>query len=178
MTFYSGGARGADSYWQHKLEDAGHEVIVYRAQDIQDLYDNCRCRYDLVEEQYRQAVKDLGRHYMSVSSYAGRLVRRDMLQVENSKAVFAVGYVAESFTQVSGGTGYAVARAIRMELPIYIFDQDCEMWLEYDYDIGMFQMCKELPVLVDKSAVIGTRQLTRLGEAVITDIVKRSFNKQ
>jgi hypothetical protein len=150
-------------------------VIVYRAQDIGDIWESDLAQYRVIEEQYRQAVRDLGRHYMSGTSYAGRLVRRDMLQVRDANAVFAVGYVAESFTQVSGGTGYAVARAIRREIPIYIFDQDCEMWLEYDYNIGMFQMCKELPVLVDKSAVIGTRQLTRLGKAVIADIVKRSF---
>lgn len=175
MTFYSGGARGADSYWQHKLEDAGHEVIVYRAQDIGDIWNADLAQYREIEEQYRQAVKDLGRHYMSGTSYAGRLVRRDMLQVRDASAVFAVGYMTDDYRNVSGGTGYAVARAIRMDLPIYIFDQNKEMWFSFSYESGRFIPSVLLPILVDKSAVIGTRQLSQLGEAVIDDIIKRSF---
>lgn len=166
MKFYSGGAKGADSIWESLLKEKGHDVKVYRPEDISALSSE---ELSLVNKQYNEVVKILGRKTIPISQYAGRLVRRDMLQVKNASCVFAIGHLGDNGL-IDGGTGYATTRAIIIGIDVYLFNQDTLHWMKYINN--KFTNCDE-PELINHSCVVGSRNITPEG----IEAIKRIVNK-
>lgn len=180
--YYSGAAKGADSYWGERIRVIGGKVIDYTPNDWDKLPALTKQR---MEREYLDAVKKLGRKVLDKNSYNGKLVRRDMIQVEACDAVFAIGYLEEDRIRVKGGTGYAIEKAKTRNIPIYIYEQNQENWFYYDYEDGLFHFyaganwCIDInhpPKLTKYAALIGSRDLQECGKQAINDIIYNTFN--
>jgi len=188
-TNYSGGAQGGDTIWENIGKEFGiSKQVNYRPQDLERLNKE---QLEEVENAYQQAVKDLGRQPLAANTFTGGLVRRDYLQAKAADAIFAIstivepgekdakGYINKTKNSiVSGGTGYAVQMAINLGKPVYVFDQNTNMWFEYQYnqkeETGF--ITTSIPVLTSKFAGIGTREINEKGKQAIRDVYEKTFN--
>lgn len=112
---------------------------------------------------------------MDINRFAGKLVRRDMLQVKDADAVYAIGTLNKYNGLINGGTGYSTTRAIIKGINVYLFEQELVQWMEYDYNENRFIKCSNKPVLSKSSAVVGTREINENGVKAINAIIGRSF---
>lgn len=181
----SGDAVGSDAAWTSAAREAG----------IKNIRNFSTKSYDALSEdekkeadsEYLKAATELSRPALSNTTYKGKLVRRNWLQVKNSDAVFAIGSIVNSLEKgrsglnyskhavVDGGTGYAVQMAINNNKPVHVFDQDKGKW--FTWKDGNF-VEEPSPVLTKRFAGIGTRQINDSGKAAIKEIFSRTFNLQ
>lgn len=181
----SGDAVGSDAAWTSAAREAG----------IKNTRNFSTKSYDALSEEekkeadseYLKAATELSRPALSNTTYKGKLVRRNWLQVKNSDAVFAIGSIVNSLERgksglnyskhavVDGGTGYAVQMAINNNKPVHVFDQDKGKW--FTWKDGNF-VEEPSPVLTKRFAGIGTRQINDSGKAAIKEIFSRTFNLQ
>lgn len=181
---HSGGAEGSDKAW----DEIGRSFGVtdhrhYRPYDYDNAPSDVRARID---EDVEKAAKALGRP----SIFKGfKLVKRNWFQVENSDAIFAIGYqvppggrdsrgfVNEAFkTVVAGGTGWAVEMAIQKAKPVYLFDLKHKKWFKWNYHIDDFDRVDiNPPKLTQHFAGIGTREITSAGLTAITNVYIATF---
>jgi hypothetical protein len=173
--FYSGGAKGADTLWTNLVTKLGAEVIVYRPEHVDALRST-----DFIELElnYIEVVDKLGRAYMEIGTYAGKLVRRDMLQVKDASQTLAIASINESNGLVNGGTGYATTRSIILKLPTYCFDQYKNNWFHWDYTLNKFIECTadNYPKLITDSCLVGSRELNENGINAVKNIIKQFLN--
>ena len=181
----SGDAVGSDAAWTSAAREAG----------IKNTRNFSTKSYDALSEEekkeadseYLKAAAELSRPALSNTTYKGKLVRRNWLQVKNADAVFAIGSIVNSLERgrsglnyskhavVDGGTGYAVQMAINNNKPVHVFDQDKGKW--FTWKDGNF-VEEPSPVLTKRFAGIGTRQINDSGKAAIKEIFSRTFNLQ
>lgn len=170
-TFYSGGAEGADTVWAKALRQAGHAVKEYRPADYANLNSTWK---DIISKQYIEVCQLIHRTILSDQTFSGQLVRRDMMQADKASEVFAVAEL--KYGRIEGGTAYAVTRALVIGKKVTLYNQLDNKWYVNETGIhGQFVPCWYEPVLCDKAAVVGTRQITPEGVEAIVDIVNRSF---
>ena len=191
-TNYSGGAVGGDMTWDAE----GRKVGVTNHQHYTVAY------YDKISDQdkavinnwYNDAANFLGRNIISKDSYAGKLVRRDMLQANSGKSVFAVtelvkpgikgrkGYNNKmSYSIPEGGTGYAVARGILSNKPVYVFNQSADYgnevgWYMWDSVTNDF-VKTETPKLTKSFTGIGSTQINEAGKQAVRDVYAKTFEE-
>lgn len=181
----SGDAVGSDAAWTSAAREAG----------IKNTRNFSTKSYDALSEEekkeadseYLKAATELSRPALSNTTYKGKLVRRNWLQVKNADAIFAIGSIVNSLERgrsglnyskhavVDGGTGYAVQMAINNNKPVHVFDQDKGKW--FTWKGGNF-VEEPSPVLTKRFAGIGTRQINDSGKAAIKEIFSRTFNLQ
>lgn len=181
----SGDAVGSDAAWTSAAREAG----------IKNTRNFSTKSYDALSEdekkeadsEYLKAATELNRPALSNTTYKGKLVRRNWLQVKNADAIFAIGSIVNSLERgrsglnyskhavVDGGTGYAVQMAINNNKPVHVFDQDKGKW--FTWKDGNF-VEEPSPVLTKRFAGIGTRQINDSGKAAIKEIFSRTFNLQ
>ena len=185
--FYSGGAIGSDTEWAIMARQFGIKVKEYTTNDYDSLSDEWK---DRLNAEYEQVAAEINRNVLSEDTYAGKLVRRDMMQADKADAVFAIGtytmvrdYSKPDNTtdptksvhsykpQVNGGTAYAVQRALQRGIPVYFFDQNSNKWL----DLITFKSI-DTPRLTQHAAVIGTREITDTGKEAIRNVFKETLN--
>lgn len=178
----SGGALGADLMWdtigrQFGVDNHKH----WRPSDLE-------LHLDLLPT-ICTAVHNAAQALKRPTNFRGiELVQRNWFQVDNSEAIYAVsriilpserdkGFINRSGKQVvSGGTGWAVEMGIQKNMPIYVFDMDCEQWHQWTYRINMFLEC-DTPILTQSFAGIGSRQLTEAGIKAIRGVYTKTFNE-
>ena len=191
-TNYSGGAVGGDMTWDAE----GRKVGITNHQHYTVAY------YDKISDQdkavinnwYNDAANFLGRNIISKDSYAGKLVRRDMLQANSGKSVFAVtelikpgvkgrkGYNNKmSYSIPEGGTGYAVARGILSNKPVYVFNQSADYgnevgWYMWDSTTNDF-VKTGTPKLTKSFTGIGSTQINEAGKQAIRDVYAKTFEE-
>lgn len=170
--FYSGGADGADTYWTNSLIYRGQRVVVYRPYHIDALSPE---ESDIVETAYQEVVKRIGRRPMDKSRYAGKLVRRDMLQERDCTSLYAIGTLGSNGL-INGGTAYASTRAILNHKNVYLYEQNREKWMFWSYSDEKFVDCAQPPILDYRSTVVGTREINQSGKLAIDDIIARTFH--
>lgn len=181
----SGDAVGSDAAWTSAAREVG----------IKNIRNFSTKSYDALSEEekkeadseYLKAATELSRPALSNTTYNGKLVRRNWLQVKNADAIFAIGSIVNSLERgrsglnyskhavVDGGTGYAVQMAINNNKPVHVFDQDKGKW--FTWKDGNF-VEEPSPVLTKRFAGIGTRQINDSGRAAIKEIFSRTFNLQ
>lgn len=192
---YSGDAEGADKYWAER----GYEYGLGKQIDFTpDSYDQSSEELkEETEQAYKTAVARLGRKELAADFPAGKLVRRDYMQVKYSDAVFAVSEIIlpgekgkavkgkryENTTKkaiVDGGTGYAVQMAIDLGKPVYVFHQGTLAdnttkvgWYEWN-DTEFEPM--DAPALTQRYAGVGSRQLNDAGKKAIEDVYKTTID--
>jgi hypothetical protein len=85
-------------------------------------------------------------------------------------------------SNVSGGTGWAIAYAAEkidgIERLIYVYNQKDSKWYKYNYNTNVFEVYNDTPVLTNKYAGIGTRNLKDNGKQAIKDVYEKTFKLQ
>jgi predicted NAD-dependent protein-ADP-ribosyltransferase YbiA (DUF1768 family) len=191
FTNYHGGAKKYDTYWEQEGKSFGVTKHTVYTTDSYDKLD--QTTKDKLEARYDAARTWLGRSSLSKDKYAGKLVRRDMMQAAKADAIFAVseivapnikgrkGYVNKTnHPIIEGGTGYAVASAILLGKPVYVFNQDSS----YGYETGWYKwnsstndfVKTDIPVLTKNYAGIGSStNETEIGRQAIRDVYANTF---
>jgi len=192
----SGGANGADTEWRiiGKEFGVGKHIDFKVEHLLLPKYRLDPVKRATIESSYLKAAADLKRRIISFDwdspinrcSYVGGLLRRDFLQVANSDAVFAIGFIIADGDKdtkgyinktgheiVSGGTGYAVQMAINMNKPVYVFDQNINLWTVWNYERNCFVGVN--PILTKRFAGIGTREITEKGKQAIRHVFQNTI---
>lgn len=179
MTYrnYSGGAEGADKEWDRIGREYGFEKhIHFRPSHLKEMNQDQR---DTMEDDVFHAAKGLGR---PTGDFPGKdLIRRNWLQMFNADAIFAVsriinpgekdkGFINNTGKQnVSGGTAWACEMAIQKGKPVHVFDMSTNKW--YLWKVDKF-VEETTPILTERYAGIGSRNLTPEGTQAIHNVYK------
>ena len=190
---YHGGAKKYDTYWEQEGKSFGVTKHVVYTVDSYDELD--QVTKNKLEARYTDARAWLNRPNISKDSYAGKLVRRDMMQAAKADAIFAISEIVAPNTKgrkgyinktnhpiIEGGTGYAVASGITLNKPVYIFNQDSN----YGYDTGWYKwdpslndfVKTDVPVLTKNYAGIGSStNETEIGRQAIRDVYENTLSQ-
>lgn len=158
VLFYSGGAEGADSMWNEIAREYGYKVLNYYTDDYTHLSQK---EIQDIEGQYQEVRKEIGRNGLDANTYAGKLVRRDMLQANSADSIIAIATIQPDSYRVDGGTAYAVFRGIHRGIPVYVYDLNRDQWTIFDKSSNKFIKYDEIPLLTPHAALIGTRSLSK-----------------
>lgn len=170
--FYSGAAEGSDKAWEEAATKAGIKVTNYTVENWDNLSNEWK---EKIDKEYQEVVNTLGRKILSINSYSGKLVRRDMMQADKADAIFAIGTIASN-GYVDGGTGYATTRGIQRDIPVYLFDQKDNIWKVWNKEQSKFIPTAQ-PILTKNAAVIGTRKLQNNGKNAISALIDSSLDR-
>ena len=185
---HSGGAKGSDSAWDfigRKYDITDHRHYWHRGLPKPPL-GNVELTDEQIEEGWVKVLLANKKLKRKPDAYKS-LLARNWFQVKNADAVFAIGSIVinkgshtshTSFVsllcenipnEVAGGTGWAVQMAIDAEKPVFVFDQDRNIWLQWKK--FHFGPCT-LPKLTQNYAGIGTRNINDDGKKAIEEIYK------
>lgn len=181
---YSGGAIGADTYWELQGEKYGAQTIAYSFIGHKTRSKNAvivpQSTLNDADVLLKDASNILGRNPNLSNKYIANLLRRNSLQVINSDAIFAVSKIIDLLNGVvDGGTGWAVAMGIQMmhknfvrkrDYNIYVFCQDRSQWFRWTVDAGFVEFEFGVPVLTKNFAGIGSRNLKENGMKAIDEV--------
>ena len=168
----SGGAYGADTYW----DQVGREFGLTNAIHFNPYTTSVRSKTlsskgikgtEVNEQNLKRGAEFINSilgENINYKTVAGELIARNFWQVSNSDSVFAIGtFFDDNRTAVTGGTNYAVQLGIKMtdkQRDVYVFDIPTEHWYQYDRTIGKFIKC-DTPTLTQKFAGVGTRDIQK-----------------
>jgi len=191
FTNYHGGAKKYDTYWEQEGKTFGVEKHTVYTTDSYDKLD--QATKQKLEDRYQAARAWLGRGNVAADTYAGKLVRRDMMQAAKADGIFAVSEIVAPGTKgrkgyenktnhpiIEGGTGYAVASGILLGKPVYVFNQDSSYgyetgWYKWDSSANNF-VKTDVPVLTKNYAGIGSStNETEIGRQAIRDVYANTF---
>lgn len=178
MICYSGGAKGADIVFEQECISKGISVVAFtfkgHTSNSTNKYILSQEKLDTAFEHVKIANKTLKRNIYNISPYVKNLLCRNWYQVLMSDAIFAVSELNDNYTIVMGGTGWCVMMAIDNNKPVFVFDQNLELWFEYDYVIACFKPLdiNVIPKLTEKFAGIGSRELVKVGATAIKKLIE------
>ena len=174
MICNSGGAIGSDQIFEEECIKKEIPVIAWSFHGHKTNSKNVKIltKEELAEgwEHVKIANESLKRNIYNLSPYVRNLLARNWFQVKNSDAIFAIGDLMPDMKIVRGGTGWAIAESIENNKDTYIFDQSKNMWFKYIYDNSIFEKYDNIPILTDRFAGIGTRNINENGIKSIKDL--------
>lgn len=189
---HSGGAPGGDTFWDIIGRLFG--VTNHKHYTV-NFYDSLsQSEKEQLNKQYIDAANFLQRGKLASDTYAGKLVRRDMIQANNGDAIFGVtelvkpgikgrkGYENKNkYSIPEGGTGYAVARGILLNKPVYVFNQSSEYgneqgWYKWDSNVNDF-VKTDVPTLTKNFTGIGTTKINEQGKQAIRDVYQKTLEQ-
>jgi alkylated DNA repair dioxygenase AlkB len=183
--------KGGDTAWYETGKDFGVENhTFYKPQDFDALGDDAKSQ---LNTQYAEVVSFLGRGILRPETTAGKLVRRDMMQANSADAIYGVTTLIapgktdrsgkypnrKAYITPDGGTGYALARGILSNKPVYVYNQSNSQGVEtgwYKWENGNF-VATAVPVLTKNFAGVGTRELNAEGKQAIKEVYAKTFPK-
>jgi hypothetical protein len=191
LVCHSGGAAGADTYWETIGDNYGVKTKAY---SYKTKYHTTENKVEISDTDYEEGVKEITKANRVLSRYGihkfMNLLARNWSQVKYSDEVFAIGIIVEpgkkgskgfynksEFQVVDGGTGYAVQMAINNGKFVYVFDQDKDKWFRWSYtSLSFIEVTKPLKISYENFAGIGTREIKPNGIRAIEEIYKLTFN--
>lgn len=191
LVCHSGGAAGADTYWETIGDNYGVKTKAY---SYKTKYHTTENKVEISDTDYEEGVKEITKANRVLSRYGihkfMNLLARNWSQVKYSDEVFAIGTIVEpgkkgskgfynksEFQVVDGGTGYAVQMAINNGKFVYVFDQDKDKWFRWSYtSLKFIEVTKPLKISYENFAGIGTREIKPNGIKAIEEIYKLTFN--
>jgi hypothetical protein len=191
LVCHSGGAAGADTYWETIGDNYGVKTKAY---SYKTKYHTTENKVEISDTDYEEGVKEITKANRVLSRYGihkfMNLLARNWSQVKYSDEVFAIGTIVEpgkkgskgfynksEFQVVDGGTGYAVQMAINNGKFVYVFDQDKDKWFRWSYtSLSFIEVTKPLKISYENFAGIGTREIKPNGIRAIEEIYKLTFN--
>lgn len=189
ITCHSGGAQGADTYFEEIGKEFGVKTKAY---SYKTKYHDSPNKFEISDVDYKEGVievnkanKILGR--FGIHKYMN-LLARNWAQVKYSDEVFAIGTIVDpgkrggrgyynksKYQVVDGGTGYACTMAINNEKPVYVFDQQKDKWFRWSYSSLRFVEISDLKINFQNFAGIGTREIKQNGILAIRNLYERTF---
>jgi hypothetical protein len=176
---YSGGADGADITWENEGEKYGIITYSYSFENHNQKGKNqIVLNKSYLDEGHKHVLianENLKRNINKISPYVKNLLSRNWYQIKNSDAIFAIGEIKNTNTQVDGGTGWAIQMGIDNKKPIFVFDQERNSWYEYNYSQNQFEKLNSIPTLTENFAGIGTRDIRENGINAIKEIYSHNL---
>lgn len=177
---HSGGAEGADSYFEFFSKKYLVDVIAY---SYKTAFHRSENKYELSESEFREGVANVYKtnevlKRSRIQSYL-KFLARNWHQVKNADEIFAVSTFKKSSNnlQVQGGTAWAVQMAIDLQKSVWVFDQNQAQWFCYDHYHREFRKTITQPKINSSNfAGIGTRNINLFGIDAIEQLFKNSFN--
>jgi hypothetical protein len=191
LVCHSGGAAGADTYWETIGDNYGVKTKAY---SYKTKYHTTENKVEISDTDYEEGVKEITKANRVLSRYGihkfMNLLARNWSQVKYSDEVFAIGTIVEpgkkgskgfynksEFQVVDGGTGYAVQMAINNGKFVYVFDQNKDKWFRWSYtSLRFIEVTKPLKISYENFAGIGTREIKPNGIKAIEEVYKLTFN--
>lgn len=171
---HSGGAIGSDYAW-------GYIGSLYGLKNIHHYYYGNPTPYGnnpITKDEYIEGITAVEKANQTLKRYGYEkylyLLARNWMQIKNSNAVYAI---IEKLNNpiVYGGTGWAIQMAIDCSIQdIYIFHQEINTWLKYNYQTKLFDRIGTVPILKKSFAGIGTRNLKPNGLQAIIDVYNKA----
>lgn len=193
LTCHSGGAVGADTYFETIGDKYGVKTNAY---SYKTKYHNSVNKVEISHEDFIEGINEVNRANKVLGRFGIHkyinLLARNWAQVKYSKEVFAIGTIVEpgakgnkgyynkcKYQVVDGGTGYACMCAINNNRPLYVFEQNKDKWFRWSYtSLSFIEIEKELvKINFEDFAGIGTREIKDNGIRAIEDLYKRTFNQ-
>lgn len=155
LTCHSGGAEGADTYFETIGDKYGVKTNAY---SYKTKYHNSVNKVEISQEDFIEGINEVNRANKVLGRFGIHkyinLLARNWAQVKYSKEVFAIGSIVEpgakgnrgyynksKYQVVDGGTGYACQMAINNDRDLYVFDQN--------KDKEVYEVVNERACLVD-----------------------------
>lgn len=192
VTCHSGGAEGADTFWEIKGKDYGVKTNAYSYKTPKHQSPN---KVEISDEDYKEGIDEVNKANKWLGRYGihkfMNLLARNWAQVKYSNQIFAIGrivnpgekgsrgyYNKSKYQSVDGGTGYAVQMAINNEKEVFVFDQFKDKWFRWSYTSMSFIEMSETPLIEYQDfAGIGTRDIKQNGIGAIESVYKKTFQK-
>lgn len=189
LVCHSGGADGADTYFEKIGEEFGVKTKAY---SYKTKYHQSQNKVEISEEDYTEGISEVKKANLFLKRFGidkfMNLLARNWAQVKYSKQVFAIGqivnpgekgsrgYSSKSKCQsVDGGTGYAVQMAINNNRDVFVFDQTKLKWFKWSYNTSTFIECNDPIIIVEDFAGIGTRKINESGIEAIKNLYNKTF---
>ncbi|ASV44715.1 DprA-like DNA recombination-mediator protein [Agrobacterium phage Atu_ph07] len=162
----SGGATGADTFWNAYAFGIGHHVINYSFKGHKTSCSRVVILSDdelsMSEEALQKANKTLKRSYPSKSEHVNNLLRRNWYQINGSDKLYAIAKLNVEKGTVEGGTAWAV------QMFIDIFDELCNSMFLYNlnddnwymYTSSCWQKITKVPAPTGVWAGVGSRDVS------------------
>jgi len=192
LTNHSGGAEGADTYWEKIGEEFGVKTNAY---SYKTKYHQSPNKVEISDEDYEDGVKEIKRANIILNRYKidkfMNLLARNWAQVKYSNQVFAIGQIVNpgqkgsrgyascaKYQSVDGGTGWAISMSIQNKKDIYVYDQIKLKWFRWSYLSMSFIELEETPKIKTQNfAGIGTRQINEAGIKAIREVYETTFKQ-
>jgi hypothetical protein len=188
-TCHSGGAEGADSFFEQISKEYGVKTNAY---SYKTDYHKSENKVEISNEDYKQGVIEIHKANKTLKRYGFdryiNLLARNWAQVKYSKQIFAVSTIVKPGEKngkgkknssnveiVDGGTGWAIQMSINHNKEVFVFDQKKELWFRWSYVTNSFIQMKDSPIITEYNfAGIGTREINKVGINAIKELFKKS----
>ncbi|MFV7235172.1 hypothetical protein [Flavobacterium sp. ZB4R12] len=178
---HSGGAEGADSYFEKIGQKYGVQTLAY---SYKTAYHKSKNKVELSESEYQEGILHVSIANETLNKFKikryMKLLARCWFQVKNSEQIFAISTIITKNNSefVKGGTGWTVQMALDNNKEVFLFDQKKDSWFYWDYQEYKFKILIELPrITVVNFAGIGARIINEKGINAIEDLFYKSFKK-
>lgn len=172
-TNHSGGAVGADTYWETIGKNYNVSTKAYSFKGHKSSSENLIILTDKelkeADEHVIKANQTLKRFFPIHKPWIANLLRRNWYQVKNSEVIVAIS-TFDSKGQVKGGTAWATQMAIDNKKTVYVFDQENNQWFLWSDELKKYIPYQAIPFLSYNFAGIGTRDINENGILAINNV--------
>jgi hypothetical protein len=193
LTCHSGGAQGADTFWEESGALYGVKTKAYSYKTPKHTSPN---KVEISDNDYIEGVKEINKANKWLNRYGihkyMNLLARNWAQVKYSEQIFAIGTIVKpgdknssgyynkgKYDIVDGGTGYAVMMGINNKKEVFVFDQVKDKWFRWSYSTMQFVEMKNTPEIGSKDfAGIGTREIKPNGIQAIRNVYEKTFKNK
>ncbi len=178
-TCYSGGAEGADAYFEFFAQKFNVSVVAYSYKTRHHKSVN---KYELTEDEFKEGVEKVWKANQvlkrsKINQYL-KFLARNWFQIKNAKEIYAVTTLKKvnNQLQVSGGTAWAIQMAINTNKKVFVYNQDVAQWFYWDFFKKDFIELENQPkITTHHFAGIGTRNINIFGINAIEELFKNTF---
>jgi hypothetical protein len=193
LTCHSGGAQGADTFWE---EDGALYGVKTKAYSYKTPKHTSPNKVEISDADYIEGVKEINKANKWLNRYGihkyMNLLARNWAQVKYSEQIFAIGTIVKpgdrnssgyynkgKYDIVDGGTGYAVMMGINNKKEVFVFDQIKDKWFRWSYSTMQFVEMKNTPEIGSRDfAGIGTREIKPNGIQAIRNVYDKTFKNK
>jgi hypothetical protein len=193
ITCHSGGAVGADTYWEEIGKKFRVKTMAY---SYKTKSHNSVNKVEISNDDFIEGIEQVNKANLNLKRYGIHkfinLLARNWAQVKYSEQIFAIGTFikpgekdSKGYTNkgtidvVSGGTGYAVMMGIDNQKEVFLFDQVRDNWFRWSYTSNSFVQLKNCPKITKQNfAGIGTREIKQNGIDQIEMVYKLTFSNE
>jgi hypothetical protein len=176
---HSGGAKGADTYFENSGENYG---VWSKAYSYKTASHKGKNKVEISESDFQEGIKKIQIANKTLKRKINYkfmpLLSRNWQQIKNAEQIFAISEICKrpGLEYVSGGTGWAVQMAIDNKKEVFVFDQEQNAWFKWSYAKSKFWVLGTEPLITTTNfAGIGIRKIKPNGIEAIEKLFESSF---